>query len=162
MTRLIMYSLTLIMALLCLSAWAETLSEAPADDKTPEYLFVLNAQSGEIKKIGDNQYTLTLKHTDIDHVLMFSDRPYRIARYITAEELADSWVEGEDSFEKSPPNAGLVAHGVNRAVAVELYVMSVSKGVTIVRFSVVGPTTQGALPTYIGRIGLFIDDRPKI
>ena len=48
---------------------------------------------------------------DVNHVLMFSDRPFSIARYITSEQLASSWAVGENSFKADPPNAALIING---------------------------------------------------
>ena len=106
------FSRVWILAFLLPIAWVASISATPVDDKFPEYLFVISAQSGEITKVSDHQYTLTLRHTDIDHILMFSDRPYRIARYITVDQLKDIWSQGENSFSENPPNAGLVMHGL--------------------------------------------------
>jgi len=86
MKRLISYTIILLMALM-LSVGLSA-KEPIKTKKAPEFLFVITAKSAEIKKMGDNRYTLTMNHTDVDHVLMFSDRPYRIAKYITGDEFA--------------------------------------------------------------------------
>ena len=76
-----------------------------------------------------------MNHTDVDHVLIFSDRPHRIAQYITAEELAKSWKLGINSFEKDPPNAGFVAGGLKEATVVELLRMEVTESKTVYQLS---------------------------
>ena len=56
--------------------------------KAPSFLFVIQAKKGEItynKKTG--QHELVLNKADVHHVIMFSDRPYRIVKYITGKEL---------------------------------------------------------------------------
>ena len=133
MKRLISYPLIFIM-LLMLSVGLHA-KEPTKTKKAPEFLFVITAKSAEIKQIGKNRYTLTMNHTDVDHVLMFSDRPYRLAKYITADELAKMWQVGINSFEKDPPNAGLVAHGFKHATVVELLGMDVNKQQVVYHFS---------------------------
>ena len=152
--KLISYPFVLMMVLGFSAVKAQT-----QVDKAPEYLFVITAKSAEITKISDNRYRLTMKHTDIDHVLQFSDRPYRIAKYITADELKKSWKIGKNSFGKDPPNAGLVAHGLKEAYVVELLDMAVSKEHVLFDVTFVG--TKGKFnkqtETLLGGVEVFID-----
>ena len=67
------------------------------------YLFVISSKKSHIAKVSDHVYTLTLERGDLNNVLKFSDRPYRIAEYITPSDLADSWKTGENSFAKIHP-----------------------------------------------------------
>ena len=99
MKRLLSYPLMFVM-LMMLSVGVSA-EEAIKTAKPPEYLFVITAKSGEIKQISEKRYTLTMNHTNIDHALVFSDRPNRIAFYITGEQLAKNWKKGENSFEKT-------------------------------------------------------------
>ena len=79
--------------------------------KEPSYLFVLQADSGELKSEDDEDYTLTLNHTHVNHVIVFTDRPYRKVTYMTADQLKDLWSLGSNSFKSDPPNAVLMAKG---------------------------------------------------
>ena len=156
MKRLLSYPLILLMALMLQAGWSATKEKTKIDKKAPEFLFVISAKSGEIKQVGKNRYTLTMKHTDVDHVLMFSDRPYRIAKYITAKELASTWKVGINSFEKDPPNAALVVHGFKHATVVELLGMDVRKSQVTYHFSFLEVNKQ--VSGTHSDITLFIDD----
>ena len=68
--------------------------------KAAEFLYVIDAKQGEIKKDKNRQFHLVLEHADINHVIMFSDRPNRIVKYITGEKLQSLWKVGKNSFEK--------------------------------------------------------------
>jgi len=153
MKRLISYPLMFIM-LLMLSVGLHA-KEPTKTKKAPEFLFVITAKSGEIKQVGKNRYTLTMKHTDVDHVLMFSDRPYRLAKYITADELKKSWKLGINSFEKDPPNAGLVAHGFKHATVVELLGVHVTKQQVLYDLSFL--EDMKPLIGHFSNVKLFID-----
>ena len=150
--KLIGYPLVLMMVLGFSAVTAET-----HEVKPPEYLFVITAKSGEIIKTGDNRYTLTMKHTDIDHVLQFSDRPYRIAKYITAADLKNMWNIGKNSFEKDPPNAGLVAHGLKEAYVIELLHMEVSNGYVVFHMAFIGHEPKGLGGRWLTAALLLID-----
>ena len=90
----------------------ESKAKATESTKAPSYLFVLQAEKGTLKSLGkDGLFKLTLKHTDVNNVIEFSDRPYRMVKYITADQLKNSWNKGTNSFESDPPNAVLMAKG---------------------------------------------------
>ena len=59
----------------------------------------------------NGHYQLTMSQGDIDKVIMFSDRPNRIVKTITADQLQAMWKVGKNSFQEDPPNAVLSASG---------------------------------------------------
>ena len=65
---------------------------------------MIQAKQGKIETKNGKTY-LVLKHADVNHVIMFSDRPYHIVKTITGNALQILWKVGNDSFEKDPPNA---------------------------------------------------------
>jgi len=74
---------------------------AEAAAEQAEFLFVQNA-----RRMRYANGVLTL--VDINPVtVMFSDRPERIAGHMLTEAFVPFWSEGDDSFEKDPPNADL-------------------------------------------------------
>ena len=79
-----------------------SLEEALVEGKSP-FLFVLSADTGVITKT-DGGYKLTLKGMD-DKVMYFSDRPQKVAGYITLTQFMGTWAKGKDSFKDNPPNA---------------------------------------------------------
>lgn len=157
MKRRIRYPIVLMMALMLPAGFGATTTQADIEKKVPESLYVITAKTGEITPVGDHQYRLTMKHTDVDHVLMFSDRPYRTAQYITAEELAQSWRLGKNSFEKDPPNAALVAHGLKQAIAIELLSTEVDESQVSFRFTSLQNEQMMSATALVG-VSLFIDD----
>ncbi len=142
---------------------AQAVKEAPTTVKKeePSYLFVVQAEQGMIETI-DGQTKLVLKHTDVHHVIKFSDRPYRSVKYITGEDLKNLWKEDKDSFADDPPNAVLSSAG-QKAQIVILNGMTVTK--TTVEFpisisddeaKVIGNIKEGTISDVI----LVIDNYP--
>jgi len=72
-----------------------------------DWLFVITASHGDIKET-DEAYHLELKHSHVNRVLMFADRPKRIVRTISTKTLAKLWHTQIDSFSNDPPNAVMV------------------------------------------------------
>ena len=88
--------------------------------KAPSWLFVLQAKKGTMSKTDKKGvYTLLIKHSDMGPAIAFTDRPDRIVKKITPEQLKSIWNKGVDSFEKDPPNAVFTAQG-HQAVIVEI------------------------------------------
>ena len=108
---------------------ASTQKNAKETEKA-SYLFVLQAKQGTLTQDTSGQWTLTLKHKDVNNVIAFSDRPYRIVKYISATDLIKSWAKGTNSFESDPPNAVLMAKGHNAQIimlkSITVYTDSVS------------------------------------
>ena len=79
----------------------------------PKFLFVLHAKKGAVTALPGQpgHYRLTLSQGDVDRVIVFSDRPNRIVKMITADQLKSSWKVGKNSFKDDPPNAVLSATG---------------------------------------------------
>ena len=86
--------------------------------KAPSFLFVVQAKKGEIKKNKAGHYELILNKADVNHVIMFSDRPYRIVKHITGKNLAADWSVGSNSFKVDPPNAVLSANGMKAEIII--------------------------------------------
>ena len=86
--------------------------------KAPSFLFVIDAKQGEIKKDTNGQFHLMFKHADMNHVIMFSDRPNRIVKTITGKDLQKLWPVGKNSFEKDPPNAVLSGTGIKTQIVI--------------------------------------------
>lgn len=82
-------------------------SSRTSQDK-PSFLFVITSNHGSIQKNAQGEFTLTLDHSDIQKVLAFSDRPLRVVKHMTGEELRQFWSEGNNSFAKDHPNATVV------------------------------------------------------
>jgi len=85
--------------------------------KAPSFLFVIQAKQGKIET-KDGKTFLVLKHADVNHVIMFSDRPNRIVKYITGTDLQKLWKEGKDSFAVDPPNAVLSSAGQKAQIVI--------------------------------------------
>jgi len=87
--------------------------------KAPSWLFVLQAKKGTITKTDKKGvYTLTIKHSDMGPAIAFTDRPDRIVKKITPEQLKKIWNKGPNSFEKDPPNSVLSAAGVTPRIVI--------------------------------------------
>ena len=77
----------------------------------PEWLMVMNAETGECQKVGDT-YTLTLDGVDAQ-MLAFTDRPEREAQMWDTSAFLDYWA---NEFDGDPPNAVISADGVRVAL----------------------------------------------
>jgi hypothetical protein len=76
-----------------------TAAEGAADKA--QFLFV---QSGRRMRYANGVLTLV----DISPVtVLFSDRPQRLAGHMLTKSFVPFWSDGDDSFEKDPPNADL-------------------------------------------------------
>ena len=91
------------------TASATTAAAAKEHKKAPSFLFVVSADKAKISHIKDGKYSLEIQKSDMNKVIEFSDRPYRIVKYITGSDLQKIWGEGKDSFAVDPPNAVLSA-----------------------------------------------------
>ena len=78
----------------------------------------MSAKKGEIKQQDDGTYQLVLNKADVNHVIMFSDRPNRVVKYITAQELSKVWKTGANSFQQDPPNAVLSGMGIPTQIVI--------------------------------------------
>ena len=116
-----------------------------------EALFVQTAAG--MSSQGD---TLTL-HGLSPSTLYFSDRPQREVGHMTSRSFVDLWSEGENSFEKDPPNAVLsFAEPGDRTpedVVVEITSPALEGDAITYRIKVL----DGAVPATTGPCALFID-----
>ena len=79
---------------------------APAQARS--YLYALSGKNGLIRKTTNGQYLLEMTLPIKNQVTMFSDRPYRIVKPISGNELKKIWDKGgPNSFAANPPNAVL-------------------------------------------------------
>ena len=81
------------------------------NEPEPEWLMVMNAETGECQKVGDT-YTLTLDGVDTQ-MLAFTDRPERQAQMWDTSAFLDYWA---NEFDGHPPNAVISADGVRVAL----------------------------------------------
>jgi hypothetical protein len=122
------------------------------------FLFVVSALHAELKDGVDGEHVLVFKRPDIKQIIMFSDRPYRVVKYLKGMELEKLWVEGKSSFIDSPPNASLVVDG-QPTVVVTISAMEVSKESLSYRVKL---TKGGVLPplsTPLSHVSLTVDDK---
>ena len=73
-----------------------------------ELKFYISAESGEIKKNGNNDFTLTLKGKNVKNVIYSAISPAHDVGSESMYQFSKYWNRGE-SFNKIPPNAALVA-----------------------------------------------------
>ena len=121
-------------------------------NEKPSFLFVILSNYGQIQKDSDGSYQLILDHGDIEKVLSFSDRPYRIVKHMTGAELQSDWNIGSDSFKKDPPNATVIIN--QHLQTIVLLNMKVVGDQTIFTIRPDGPQS---LLEMKGRVQVFID-----
>ncbi len=116
-----LYKLLILSAFLVLPfniANAVTDSVNSKEIKKPlEWLFVVTANNGEIKRNEKQQYVLILTHTNVKRILAFTEKPNRIVKHISTEQFKNLWgVNGQQSFKKDPPNAVIAFDRENMAI----------------------------------------------
>jgi len=129
------------------------------DTEKASFLFVLQAQQGTLAKNKDGQWILTLKHKDVNNVIEFSDRPYRIVKYISATDLKNLWGTGTNSFEADPPNAVLTAKGYKAQIIV-LKAMTVKKDTVSFQVHLTSSSIGSLENGNLENIALVIDNLP--
>ena len=92
-------------------------SHLTAGTSTAEQAQFLFVQSARQMRYAKGQLTLV----DVSPVtVLFSDRPERLAGHMLTEAFVPFWSEGDDSFEKDPPNADLAVLESNQDADVVL------------------------------------------
>jgi len=131
-------------------ARAASADTAKAAGKDAKWLFIQTAPT--IKFDGK---TLTLQNIN-PSVVMFSDRPARMAEAIPTAAFVKNWDKGEKkSFKSDPPNAGLtsIVDGKLQTATVELKQPHLDGTALTYQARVV----EGKLPQTGGTSSLFID-----
>ncbi len=95
-------------ALLLFSLASCDSSKPSSQNGKTSYLFVIISNYGKIQQASDGSYQLILNHGDVERVLAFSNRPYRLEQHLTGESLKTMWSQGSNSFAQDPPNATLI------------------------------------------------------
>ena len=108
---------------------------------------------GEIKKAADGSYQLILDHGDIEKVLAFTDRPYRIVKHMSGEKFKTLWSEGSNSFAEDPPNASVI---INQHLQT-IVLLSVKVEDTKTLFTIRSDGPQSIVEMQ-GKTQLFIDN----
>lgn len=140
-------------ALLSSPALAEPTETAKAVGKDASWLFVQTAQSSTF-----DDKTLTLSGVS-PSVIMFTDRPARVAEAISTDTFIKDWGDGgKSSFVADPPNAGLtsIVDGKLQTATVELKQPHL-EGTTL---TFQARVLEGTPPASGGTSSIFIDGGP--
>lgn len=142
--RFLAILITAIFACACNST--QKTSHVINDQKSPQYLFVINAKSG---KSDGKKLTLT----GIPTVVYFSDRPHRVAGHMDLMKFVSLWNQKE--FQADPPNASLsiLNDEHEEAIVIELAEPMASDDALVFEYKVL----QGELPKKFEESALFVD-----
>ena len=121
----------------------------------PSFLLVVISNHGEIRQASDGSWELVLDHGDIEKVLAFSDRPYRVVKHLAGDQLQTLWSKGSNAFEEDPPNATVVIN--QHLQTVELLSLRLEGSKTIFKIRSDGSSSMTAAA---GRSQVFIDSFP--
>lgn len=141
----------IILSSFAVEAHADSASTVQAAGKDANWLLIQTANAAEF----DGQ-TLTLKALD-PNVLMFTDRPARMAKTVTASELIENWNKGgNDSMQADPPNAGVtgLVDGKLQTATVELSRPELNGTTLTYQVKIL----EGSLPAQAADTSIFIDD----
>jgi hypothetical protein len=131
-------------------ALADPTETANAGGKDASWLFIQTAESAQF-----DGKTLTLKNVS-PSVVMFTDRPARMADTISTATFLQNWgIGGNNSFQATPPTAGLtsIVDGVLQTATVELSEPKLD-GTTL---TFQADVLEGTPPKAGGASSLFID-----
>ena len=89
--------------------------------------------------------------------LFFADRPQRVVGHLTSKKFVDEWGDGEDSFEKDPPNAvvSFLEDGDEVPEEVTMTISDPQLNGNSLTYKV--NVLDGTLPVKAGPCSLFID-----
>ncbi len=132
-------------------------SKSSSQNGKPSYLFVIMSNYGKIGQASDGSYQLILDHGDVEKVLAFSNRPYRLVQHETGEALKTMWSKGSNSFAQDPPNATVIIN--QQLQTIVLLNMNVAGDQTIFTIRADGPQS---LIEQSGVTQLFVDGSAEI
>ncbi len=130
-------------------------SKTPTQNGKVGYNLVILSNYGKIQQTSDGSYQLILDHSDVERVLAFSNRPYRLEQHLTGESLEGIWSQGSNSFSEDPPNATVIIN--QQLQTIVLLNMNVVGDQTVFTIRADGPQS---LLENSGITQLFIDDAP--
>lgn len=145
-----MYKTLLFFAFLALASCSKK------EETKPSFLFVILSNHGEIKKAPDGSYELILDHGEIEKVLAFSDRPYRLVQRIDGKKFMELWAQGSNSFEKDPPNASIIIDDHVQTIVLLKVRVEGSRTLFTIRTD-----DQSQMKEMSGKTQLFIDGAPS-
>lgn len=125
-----------------------TTTAQAADKKAPSFLFVVSAKKAQLKPGKDGNMLLVINKSDLGRTIEFSDRPYRIVKYLTPNVLFSDGSKGKNSFVADPPNAVLSAEDMKPQIVV---VNGMKLSDSDLTFKLQGHhlTSEGALPEVV-------------
>ena len=137
-------------AALLTPAFADPAETAKAAGKDASWLFIQTAQQVQF-----DGKTLTLSGVS-PSVVMFTDRPARMAEAIPTGTFLKGWDKGgENSFKSDPPNAGLTSLVDGKLQTATLELSQPHLDGTTLTFQ--ARVLEGTPPPMVGASSLFID-----
>lgn len=106
-----------ILSLYISTAYAES-TQKQTNNTHVNYMYVVAAGRGHIQHVSTNHYILSMQIPSVNQVIQFSDRPQRIVKYISGQDLTNSWSQGDNSFTQDPPNAVLSGYNLSPKIIV--------------------------------------------
>ena len=144
------------LVILSFVSWA-TVAHADSHDtqKNIQWLYMVTSEQASIKN--NNGVMQIVIPVDSSNTVGFGDRPARIVQKMTIEDLATLWDEGENSFSKDPPNAGMYMakkHGI-----VVLKSLEIKNSNAVFTFSMDDNSQDTFVSGDTGMLALVIDNR---
>lgn len=121
----------LIGLLMALPLAAIAAAETPeAEGSAAPFLYVMVAKHAKVIK-GDNgdngDYTLVVSKGDIDHVIEISEKPFKMANFISSDRIVETWKTGAGDFWKRHNHEGHV-HGCRQDDCVRQHQIHIEDG----------------------------------
>jgi hypothetical protein len=145
------------LSLLCAFPFIEAKPASTVAHQKMEFLLTITLKQASFKQVQGNQYALIVPKDKVDQILIFSDRPNKVAFSVNPDEFSKLVHIGPEVYKNDPPNVSLVFDKnqmKTAAFAIQGYQMG-SDSVTY-QLKLLGNHTK-LLPSYQGQMVLFVD-----
>jgi len=109
-----------------------TAESAGAQATTPPFLYVLVAKQAKVIKGDGGDYALVIAKGDIDHVIEISEKPFKMANFISSAKIVKTWKTGAGDFGKGITMKGSIM-GANKTLT-GVNIKSISKTAEDMRY----------------------------
>jgi len=139
---------------------SDRVSAAEIVKSLPSFLFVIDAQKASLQQLkGETgMYLLTLKYADVNNVIAFSDRPYRLVNYMSAQQFQIMWgTGGSFSYQDDPPNAVLISNNQAAQIVVLQTITVLNDSKISFKLHLTNPANGTLSATSLKNVTLVID-----
>jgi hypothetical protein len=142
---------------------AQLLAQPKSQSNTKAtFMFMFSANKGSLTRSSSNKYTLNIKKSELNKIVIYSERPYKTTKIISGKDLSLFWKDGAaNSFKRNPPN-GTLAAGEQKQVVVKITNMRSKGGLVSFSLTTANNKNMAKLGHTLNDITLVIDSTPCV